>query len=177
MNKDHTFDSKEARRQIEERGVGTLVVDDLNFKDLENIAWSGGPAHPEAVRKALERVSKGEVDYMAIRDASGMPISIGGVDYSIRPGKGSLWQLATREELRGLGIGTKLITALEQRIKDRGLKEAVIGVEVDNPRARALYERLGYILYGQDKESWEEMDTNGEPYTYHADVDLLKKEL
>jgi len=37
------------------------------------------------------------------------------------------------------------VLAAEDRIRARGLAHAELGVEVENPRARTLYERLGYI--------------------------------
>ena len=171
------IDVDKIKRQIEQNGVDSLIINDLSLDDLDNIAWSGGPAHPEAVRKALERVRKREVDYLAVRSSEGKPISIGGIDYTAHEGAGTLWQLATHEGLRGLGLGTRLIAALEQKAKDRGLHEAIIGVESDNPRARALYERLGYRACGHEQDTWQEIDNEGRPYTYHAEVDLLQKSL
>lgn len=167
----------EDRRRIEEQGVDALLVDELSLEDLENIGWSGSPAHIDAVRTALNRVAGGEVDYLAVRDATGVPISIGGVDYSKNPSKGALWQLATREDLRGLGIGTRLILALEEKVESRGLNEAVLKVEVENTRAKALYERLGYEVYGRGKDSWEEEDDQGQRRVYHTELYLLKKKL
>jgi ribosomal protein S18 acetylase RimI-like enzyme len=177
MEDEQANTSNEDRRQIEEQGVDALPVDDLKLKDLDNIGWSGSPAHIDAVRTALNRVAGGEVDYLAVRDATGVPISIGGVDYSKNPGTGTLWQLATREDLRGLGIGTRLILALEEKVKARGFDEAVLGVEVENTRAKALYERLGYEVYGRGKDSWEEEDDQGQRSTYHTELYLLKKKL
>jgi len=166
-----------ARSQIESDGVSSLVVNDLTLEDLNDIEWSGGPLHPESVRKALERKNNGEVDYLTVRAPNGKPITIGGVDYKARKGTGTMWQLATMESLRGLGLGTKLIESLEQKIKGKGLKVATLSVEKDNPLARALYERLGYDIFDHDQESWEELDENGQPYTYVAEVDLMRKEL
>ncbi|GAA3782132.1 hypothetical protein GCM10022403_015840 [Streptomyces coacervatus] len=48
------------------------------------------------------------------------------------------------EELRSRGIGTQLIGAAEELARERGLYKVGIGVGRDNPRAAALYARLGY---------------------------------
>src|SRR5215472_11251120 len=132
------------RAAIRDRGAGSLAVDDLTPADLGRIAWSGGPMHVSAVAEALERAERGEADYLAVRSPDGWPVSIGGVDYLAHAGAGTLWQLATHWELTGLGIGTCLIAALEDRIRVRGLPWAMLGVEESNPRAWALYDRLGY---------------------------------
>jgi GNAT superfamily N-acetyltransferase len=47
---------------------------------------------------------------------------------------------------RGRGIGTALIRAAEERVTPGRL---TVGVGLDNPRARALYERLGYRGTGE----------------------------
>ena len=67
------------------------------------------------------------------------------------------------EPLRGLGVGTLLVNVAEQRIQKRGLRWATLGVEDNNPRARALYERLGYRHIGQEPASLEQEDEEGNP--------------
>jgi len=51
-------------------------------------------------------------------------------------------------EFRGKGVGTALVAFAEQRIF-RDHKNAFICVSDFNPRARVLYERLGYRLVGE----------------------------
>jgi GNAT superfamily N-acetyltransferase len=48
------------------------------------------------------------------------------------------------EELRSRGIGTQLIWAAEELARERALSVVGIGVGRENPRAAALYARLGY---------------------------------
>jgi len=47
-------------------------------------------------------------------------------------------------EYRGQGIGEKLVNTLVERGRDRGSRIAALDVSVENPRAQALYERLGF---------------------------------
>lgn len=86
---------------------------------------------------------------------SGVPVAIGGVDYQVIPGAGNLWQLAVHPAPQSCGIGTVLIRAAEQRIRVRGLDRAELGVEESNPRARKLYERLGYAAHGREPDAWD----------------------
>ena len=148
------------RAAIRRDGAASLTVNDLTPADLDRIGWSGGPLHIPAVAEALERAEQGEVDYLAVRSPGGWPVSIGGVDYAAHERAGTLWQLATHGELTGLGIGTCLITALEDRI-----------------RPRALYDRLGYEACGHAQDSWPEADDQGNVFTYHAELTLMRKRL
>jgi ribosomal protein S18 acetylase RimI-like enzyme len=49
---------------------------------------------------------------------------------------------------RGRGIGTSLLEALEREARNRRIHRLSLSVERDNPAA-ALYERLGFRLFGQ----------------------------
>jgi GNAT superfamily N-acetyltransferase len=56
--------------------------------------------------------------------------------------------IAVLPEYRSQGIGTRLIAAAEQMARERGFREVCVGVNIENTRARALYERLGYRDWG-----------------------------
>jgi ribosomal protein S18 acetylase RimI-like enzyme len=127
----------------------SLTVRDLTVDDLPSCAWSGSANHLTSIARALERARRGEVDYLAICPPSGLPVALGGIDYAESPGAGTLWQLVVHGALQSCGIGTILLRAAEQRILARGLHRAELGVEESNPRARALYDRVGYVAYGR----------------------------
>jgi ribosomal protein S18 acetylase RimI-like enzyme len=118
--------------------VVRLTIRDLTRDDLPSCTWSGSATHLAHVGQALERAKRGEVDYLAACPTSNLAVAIGGIDYAVTHGAGTLWQLAVHPALRSCGIGTILIGAAEQRIRDRGLSRAELGVEEINPRARAL---------------------------------------
>jgi ribosomal protein S18 acetylase RimI-like enzyme len=168
---------KETRALIGAQGVDALLINDLAEADIDRISWAGGPSHPQYVRAALKRRNSGEVDYLAVRAPNGWPVCVGGIDYVKHAGAGTMWQIATMPALRSLGIGARLIAAAEANIRQRGLKNAMLGVEQTNPRARALYKRLGYRLCGHEQESWQATAPDGQTYTHQADIDLLKKDL
>jgi ribosomal protein S18 acetylase RimI-like enzyme len=166
-----------ARDAIEAHGIDSLIVDDLTVDDLPDIIWSGGETHVESVAKELAKVASGEVEYLAVRAPNGKPIAKGCISYTEHEGAGTLTQLATVGGLQGLGVGSKMIAVAESRIRRRGLNIAMMGVEDNNPRARALYERLGYRSAGREKESWIETDQQGKKFLYETEVTLLSKEL
>jgi ribosomal protein S18 acetylase RimI-like enzyme len=145
----------EIKAAITRGGLAALSIDDLTFDDLDQIAWSGEPRHRVAVSEALSRAATGEVEYLAIRVPSGEPVGKVGIDFARYPEAGYLWQFATHPDLQGLGIGSLLMTGAEARIIRRGVRVARINVDLDNPRARVLYERLGFESIGRDTETWE----------------------
>jgi ribosomal protein S18 acetylase RimI-like enzyme len=125
----------------------------------------------------LERARRGEVDYLAVCPPSGLPVAIGAIDYAERPAAGTLTQLSVHGALQSCGIGSILIRAAEQRILARGLGRVELGVEEDNPRARALYERLGYAAYGRAPGSWDEQAPDGTTFRYETMCTLMRKDL
>jgi ribosomal protein S18 acetylase RimI-like enzyme len=151
------------------------AIDDLTPADLPLIAWSGSATHLESVARYLSRVPSGEVEYLAVRGDDGQILAKGGIDYAEHPGAGSITQLAAK--VTGQGLGTRLIEAMEQRMRERGVTTAICGVEPGNTRARALYERLGYRESGATSASWESEDASGKRFTKHTTIILLRKTL
>lgn len=58
-----------------------------------------------------------------------------------------------RPRMQGRGIGTAVVRELQREAALRGGR-LTIGVEKDNPRARALYERLGCVLVGESDDEY-----------------------
>jgi RimJ/RimL family protein N-acetyltransferase len=50
-------------------------------------------------------------------------------------------------------------------------------VEHDNPRARALYERLGYVAYGSEPDEWDAEAADGRVVRHHTMCTLMRKPL
>ncbi|WP_194916703.1 GNAT family N-acetyltransferase [Catenulispora rubra] len=155
-----------------------IHVRDLKHADLPHIAWSGSALHLLVVENELDRASAGMADYLAVCAAkSDLPLAIGGIDYELAPGAGSIHQLATMPALQSCGLGTALIEAAEDRIRRRGLFRAELGVEQENPRARALYERLGYAVFDVRPDSWDEEAPDGTIQRYETVCAIMAKDL
>jgi ribosomal protein S18 acetylase RimI-like enzyme len=154
-----------------------VTVRDLQPRDLPACTWSGSACHLRHVERELARAEKGEVDYLAVCTPVNLPVAIGGVDYGLSEGAGTLWQLAVHPALQSCGLGTLLIQAAEQRIGNRGLRRAELAVEEDNPRARALYERLGYVAHGRQPEAWDEEAPDGSIRRHETMCVLMRKNL
>ncbi|WP_308798803.1 GNAT family N-acetyltransferase [Streptomyces sp. UH6] len=154
-----------------------LTVRDLVHADLASCGWAGSAHHLAGVAQQLDRRRHGEVDYLAVCARAGVPIAKGGVDYRAKDGVGTLWQLAVHPALQSCGVGTVLIEAAEQRIRARGLRQAELGVEDGNPRARALYERLGYRAYDRRPDAWDEQAPDGTLRRHETMCTVMRKEL
>jgi ribosomal protein S18 acetylase RimI-like enzyme len=154
-----------------------LTVRDLVPEDLPSCGWSGTALHLASITRALERARRGEVEYLTVTPPSDLPVALAAIDYAKAPGAGTIWQVAVHPALQSCGIGSLLIRAAEQRIRDRGLHRAELGVEESNPRARALYDRLGYRAYGREPDSWDEEAPDGTISRYVTIVTLMRKQL
>jgi ribosomal protein S18 acetylase RimI-like enzyme len=153
--------------------VVPLVIRDLTEADLPGCGWSGSRLHLEHVARELRR---DDADYLvACAARSGLPVGKGLIDYRKAAGAGTIGQLAVHPALQSCGIGTALVLAAEDRIRARGLAHAELGVEVDNPRAQALYERLGYLAYGSEPDGWDEEAPDGSIRRYETTCVLMRK--
>lgn len=141
--------------------------------DVEEFRWTGGPRHIEHIAHAMEKVSEGMSDFMGIW-IDGELVAFGGIQYEKNPGYGHLTMLNVREDRQSQGIGTRLVHALEERIRSRGYK-VELAVEQTNQRAKKLYERLGYVTVGTEHDSWEEDSPSGGVQIYETVVNLMRK--
>jgi ribosomal protein S18 acetylase RimI-like enzyme len=154
-----------------------IIVRDLKVGDLGRLGWSGSKVHLASVREQLGRVPSGEVEYLAACLPSGRPVGKAGIDYAGRAGAGTLYQAAVHPVLQSCGIGTLLVQVAEERIMARGCTSAELGVEHSNPRARALYERLGYVAYGDEPDEWDAEGPDGRIVRHRTMCTLMRKSL
>jgi ribosomal protein S18 acetylase RimI-like enzyme len=104
-------------------------------------------AHHVPVRELYEQHRSGRA-LILVAEVNGAPGGQLWIDLERRRGElaGEIWAVYVLPGLRGQGIGARMVRAAEQALEARGYRWALLGVEVDNPNARRLYERLGYTL-------------------------------
>ncbi|MBV6700462.1 GNAT family N-acetyltransferase [Kitasatospora aureofaciens] len=86
--------------------------------------------------------------------------------------------LDVAEPLRGRGIGTALIRHAERLAVRRGVRRIGLGVDEEgNPRAAALYARLGYRPVVRYIDRWSYVDDRGEVHDVEDPCVFLAKEL
>ncbi|MCR8671324.1 GNAT family N-acetyltransferase [Agrococcus sp. HG114] len=88
-----------------------------------------------------------------------------------------LRHLFVAEAARGRGVGASLIGAAEREAAAMGATLVELGVSVDNPRAAALYRRLGYAETGErSTTTYEYVDRDGVRRTAtETDVPMRKR--
>ncbi len=95
------------------------------------VSYDGEKLH--RLREAFVRIVKEETgrDFSAMDDETG-------------PGELYIDSLAVREDMRGCGIATALLSAVLEKARISGLPAAGLLVDKGNPRAERLYRRLGF---------------------------------
>ena len=62
----------------------------------------------------------------------------------------NIHDLAVRDGSRGKGVGRALLAAVEERARALDCCKVTLEVHENNPRARQLYEQVGFRPYGSD---------------------------
>ena len=103
----------------------------------------------EEIRKKLQR----DPDLFLVATIDGQVIGtvMGGFDGR----RGMVYHLAVAAQQRGLGIGTTLMDALEDRLRERGCLKCYLLVVDGNDEAAHYYERRGWeamkvTIYGKE---------------------------
>jgi ribosomal protein S18 acetylase RimI-like enzyme len=168
---------------------------DIKFRvataeDLPLLEWYGQYIHfRNLFRLTYEGQLQGE-RLMLLADLNGFPIGQIFILFNQRPywnlgnrtGKppeqrGYLYALRVMDHLQGLGIGTRLILEAERLMMEQGCTWSTISVAKDNPRARQLYQRLGYEVYLEDEGRWSYADHNNRVIQVHEPCWMLEKRL
>jgi ribosomal-protein-alanine N-acetyltransferase len=123
---------------------GHVTIRRALFSDFDKIveveASSFKRPYPPTLLFSLLRLH-GDMFYVALADGETVGYVVGA---KRRDGSGHVISIAVRPEWRRRGIGTKLMEALLDAFKKRGLRKAVLEVAVSNREAIAFYERLGF---------------------------------
>src|SRR3972149_3510461 len=72
-----------------------------------------------------------------------------------------LYGFRIRPAYRSLGVGTRMINFIENDLRQRGYRLLTLNVAVNNPRARNLYSRLGFVVVAHEPGIWSYLDDEG----------------
>lgn len=143
-----------------------LKVRTITARDLPDLEWDGEFAHFRRLyTEAYRRMIVGEaVMWMAELPGAGL---IGQVFIHLRSERTELadgkhraylYGFRVRPEYRNLGVGTHILSAIEQDLVERGFRSVILNVARDNPDALRLYQRLGFRIIGADPGRWSYID-------------------
>ena len=87
--------------------------------------------------------------------------------------------LRVKESYRGRGYGSKFIRAIERIAASAGYRQLYLNVDpIDNPRAHALYRRLGFVQLQSEpyRDTWYFRDSAGQEHRGEGwAVDMVKQ--
>jgi ribosomal protein S18 acetylase RimI-like enzyme len=88
-----------------------------------------------------------------------------------------MYSLRVMDMFQGYGIGTRLIHEAEILAAEHHFSWVTIAAAKDNPRARRLYEKLGYRVFGEDEGKWNYLDHENRMRYVHEPCWVLEKRI
>jgi len=185
-----SVEEKEAATEIpsggEMRNGEEFVIRPVEESDLPALEWDGMFLHFRRLfRQAYEDMRLG-TRYLLMMEHKPSGEMIGQVfiqwnssDPRFADGRrrGYLYALRIKPAYRKRGFGSRMIQAAEEVLRRRGMDTASIGVEKDNPRAHALYERQGYRVIADDPGRWSYIDHQGNKQEISEPAWLMEKKI
>lgn len=160
-------------QNLPEDWVSQVKIRHVLQKDLAALEWGGQYTHFRRVyADAYQRALAG-LTVMWLAEL--MPYGILGQVFiqlncqrpELADGRERAYMYSFRVQppYQGAGLGTRMVHIVEDDLTERGFKTLTLNVAKDNPRARALYERLGYHVVDQEPGVWTYTDHLGRKRT------------
>lgn len=152
--------------------------------DLPLLEWRGEFWHYR------EKFQQAYADQLAgrrlllVADLNGYPVgrvalvfSGGNPLYANGRTRAYLYSLQVISFLQGMGIGSRLLDAAEDELRERGFRHAIIAAALDNAGAQRLYRGRGYVRYAEDPGRWTYTDPDGVIHRVNEPCWLMRKRL
>jgi ribosomal protein S18 acetylase RimI-like enzyme len=147
--------------------------------DLPKLEWFGRYVEfREVFREVFERQERDEV-VMLVAAANHYPIGQVWIDLTTKQDLSIALIFAVRVLpcFQNLGIGTRLMAAAENVIRERDLMTAELGVDHENIHAKRLYERLGFAAIDSVVDEWRYTRPDGVEMRVVANEWVMQKRL
>jgi GNAT superfamily N-acetyltransferase len=156
-----------------------MEIRPLEEDDLEYLEWHGGIDLRAFYRWQWNMHCEGEREVL-VALFNGYPIGQVALHWDgkpLHPGVPDIQSLRVMPLFQGLGIGSKLIEACEMEACRRTCGKIGLAVALDNPKARKLYEKLGYVADGPTyTDRWDYVNAAGVQVLVEEKViDLIKQ--
>lgn len=133
--------------------VREVKADDLkDLLELEGICFQSD----RLSRRSLQRWIKGESRIFQVLEIEGRMRGYGLVLLRAGSGLARLYSIALHPEVRGRGYAGELMRALEEAAANEGRKSMRLEVAKQNSAAIQLYQRLGYRVFGELPDYYED---------------------
>ena len=134
------------------RAVANAEIRIATEADLPSLKWGIKPSFGRSIQVEFDDQEQGQQSiFIALIQGtlvgSGFLRWMGPRDETIStlfPDTPEIFRLDVDEQRRSQGIGSALIAVMEEEARRRGYTRLGLGVAHENPRALALYERVGF---------------------------------
>jgi ribosomal-protein-alanine N-acetyltransferase len=126
-----------------------FVTEKMNETNVEGIAELEKENFSDgwSLKSLKEEINNPDALYLAVRnDENNMVVAAAGMIISIDTA--DIMNVSVKEEYRRKGLASKLLDALFEEGKKRGVKDFTLEVRENNHAARKLYEKKGFVFEG-----------------------------
>ena len=153
--------------------------------DLAGLEWEGEYTHFRQVyNETYKRVQRGlaliwilELPKKGILGQALVQLRSDRTELADGVTRAYIFAFRIRPSYRSHGLGTRLLWVIEADLKKRGYSWVTLNVARDNLRARALYERNGYIVVADEPGHWSFPDEKGIWHDVHEPAWRMEKRL
>ncbi|MBW3623949.1 MAG: GNAT family N-acetyltransferase [Armatimonadetes bacterium] len=156
-----------------------VIIRVCRREDLPALEWYGlMTEYRGIIQETFEMQERGEA-VMLVAEVNGFPAGQVWINLVLKKDEamGALWAVRVFPFLQGRKVGSRLMEAAEQLLRNRGYRAVELGVEKDNPDARRFYERLGYRESGTAQGGFTYTTPDGEEITMPLDEWIMRKQL
>jgi GNAT superfamily N-acetyltransferase len=156
-----------------------VVIRPARRDDLANLEWFGAFSHHRQIIHEAFELQKQGLAVMLVADAGGFPVGQAWLDLRPRAHAGGplVWAVRVLDPFKRIGLGARLMAAVEAVARGNGCRRIELGVERANGPARAFYERLGWRVSRELSESYSYVTPDGEAVTHRLDELMMTKDL
>jgi len=155
--------------QLVAKWVQDVVIREASSEDISDMEWEGELTHfrnlyADAFRRAQRKLTIIWLAYLEQNRLTGqVMIQLNCERPELADGKARayLYGFRIRPEYRSQGLGTRIMNHVEDDLRVRGYTTLTLNVAINNPRARSLYTRLGFVVVAHEPGIWSYVDHLG----------------
>jgi GNAT superfamily N-acetyltransferase len=149
-----------------------LTIRPVRLDDAERVAELSGtlgyPVSDETMRERLARFLALDAHTILVAETGGEVVgwTHGAEQELLEMGsRCEILGLVVAEGQRGLGVGRRLVEAIEQWARDRGLEQIFVRSNIVRPESHPFYERIGYARYKTQHAYRKSLNALPPPFT------------
>ncbi len=163
----------------------SLIIRHATRDDLSGLEWDGQFTHFR--RLFAQAFHRAEEDEAVLWVAELPPTGLIGqlfvqleshqTELADGSSRAYIYSFRVQPPYRGTGIGTMLMQTAEIDLRKRGYHRITLNVGRNNPDARRLYKRFGYIVVADEPGRWSYIDHSGHRRHVNEPSWRMEKEL